>query len=259
MSSSGGDAVSARGPPIPAGTVEAVVLAAGHGVRLGSLTKSTPKVLLRVDGRPLLDYHLTALAAVGVRRVVLVVSYFAEQVERHVDGGRPFGLEVTSVRQAQPRGTGHAVAAASSEVRSDPFLVCYADVFIPGEEALLRALLSDDTAKIAAARVPDAGGFGRLLTKEEDGEPYLAGIQEKDGRPTPGLVNAGVYLLPRSLLRLVAGLSPSPRGEYELTDAVREYVAQGDRIRVVTLEEWVDAGTQESLARAHELAVRARG
>lgn len=242
----------------PARELDAVVLAAGRGVRLGALTRSTPKVLLLVNRRPLLDYHLEALRSVGVRRVSMVVSYRAEQIEQHVDGGRPFGLEVTSVRQPEPLGTGDAVRVASPQIRSDPFLVCYADVFVPGEDSLLRAFLADDTAKIAGARVANGGSYGRLLTKEERGELRLAGIQEKDGQPSPALVNAGLYLLPKSLLGLIARLPRSPRGEYELTDALREYVAQGGTVRVVPVEEWVDAGTEESLARANELSLRAR-
>lgn len=258
MSVSGG-----AGPPpsrlrTPVGDLDAVVLAAGRGVRFGALTRSTPKALLLVNHRPLLDYHLEALSAVGVRRVSMIVSYLAEQIEHHVDGGRPFGLEVTSVRQPKPLGTGDAVRVASSQIRSDLFLVCYADVFVPEEASLFRAFLSDDTAKLAGARVPNGGSYGRLQTKEEGGELHLAAIQEKDGQPSPALVNAGLYLLPKSLLGLVARLPRSPRGEYELTDAIREYVTQGGTIRVVPVEEWVDAGTEENLALANALSARAR-
>lgn len=247
----GSAAPSSRAP-------DAIVLAAGRGVRLGERTRATPKVLLPVGGRPLLDYHLEALRSAGVRRVALVVSYLAEQIERHVDGGRPFGMQVTSVRQTQPLGTGDAVRVASEFVRSDRFLVCYADVFVGGEPSLLREFLADEMAKIAAARVPDGGSFGRLTTSEVGGELRLVGLEEKDGRPVPALVNAGLYLFPRSLLAIVARLARSVRGEYELTDAVREFVHHGGNLRVVPVDEWVDAGTEASLARADELARRAR-
>ncbi len=240
----------------PPRDVDAVVLAAGRGVRLGALTSSTPKVLLSVGGRSLLDHHLEALSAVGVRRVAMVVHYLAEQIEQHVDAHRPPGMEVTMLRQSEPLGTGHAVGAASSWVRSDPFLVCYGDVYLPGEAALLRAFLADKSAKIAAAGVPDGGSYGRLRTEERGAELRLVSIEEKDGRPGPALVNAGLYVLPRSLLRAVAQLSRSPRGEYELTDALQAYVRDGGTIRVVPVEDWVDAGTVENLARANELSSR---
>lgn len=242
-----------RGPPQG---VEAILLAAGRGVRLGSLTRSLPKVLLPVNGRPLLDYHLEALRSVGVRRVSLVVSYLADRVERHVDEGRSFGLDVVSVRQHEPLGTGDAVRVGGSQIQSDPFLVCYADIFVPEEASLLRELLADGEAKITGAQVPDAGGFGRLMTRNEGGELRLVGIREKDGQRSPGLVNAGYYLLPRSLLAVVADLPRSPRGEYELTDALVEHVRRGASVRVVPVKAWVDAGTPENLALANELARR---
>ena len=249
---------AAERPRLSGADTDAVVLAAGRGVRLGVLTASTPKVLLPVNHRPLLDYHLEALASVGVRRVAVVVHYRAEQVEQHLEGGRPFGLEVTSLHQSQPLGTGDAVRVASDWVRSDPFLVCYADVFVPGEADLLRTFLSDDTPKMAAAWVSDAGNFGRLSTREEDGALHLRDIEEKDGRPVPALVNAGLYLLPRSLLERVARLPRSARGEYELTDAVRAHVTAGGTVRVIPVEDWVDAGTEASLTRANALALRGR-
>ena len=256
MTTAGGAPPGPAAPRATPGAPDAVVLAAGRGVRLGALTRSTPKVLLPVRDRPLLDYHLEALSSVGVRRVALVVHYLAEQVEHHVGRGWAFGMEATSLRQPEPLGTGDAVRSAADWVRSDPFLVCYADVYVPGETALLARLLEDDIPKIVAARVPDGGSFGRLRTREEAGELYLVDIQEKDGKPGPALVNAGLYLLPRSVLDLVAELPRSSRGEYELTDALSALVRRGGTIRVVPIEEWVDAGTEASLARANELAAR---
>jgi UDP-N-acetylglucosamine diphosphorylase / glucose-1-phosphate thymidylyltransferase / UDP-N-acetylgalactosamine diphosphorylase / glucosamine-1-phosphate N-acetyltransferase / galactosamine-1-phosphate N-acetyltransferase len=254
MSPTDGPPRPPRAPVPVAGEIDALVLAAGRGVRLGALTASTPKVLLPVDGRPLLDYHLDALRSVGIRRVVLIVHYLAEQIDRHVDGGRAFGLDVTSVHQSEALGTGDAVRVASPYIRSDPFLVCYADTFLPAEGALLASFLSDATPKIAGAQVADGGSYGRLATAGAGDELRLVGLEEKDGRPVPALVNAGLYLLPRSMLELVAGLPRSVRGEYELTDAIRLFVARGGTVRVVPVADWVDAGTEESLARANQLA-----
>lgn len=241
----------------PLGRVDAVVLAAGRGIRLGKLTETTPKVLVPVNGRPLLDYHLEALRAAGIRRVLLVVHYRAEQVEQHVDRGRPFDLDVEVVRQSEPLGTGDAVRVAAPEIRTDFFVVCYADTFVSGEARLLKELLADSTSKIVAAQVPDGGSYGRLETREVRGRLELVDLREKDGRPVAALVNAGLYLLPRSILPLVAALPRSVRGEFELTDAIRNYVVTGGVLRVVPVSEWVDAGTRESLARAEALA-RAR-
>jgi UDP-N-acetylglucosamine diphosphorylase / glucose-1-phosphate thymidylyltransferase / UDP-N-acetylgalactosamine diphosphorylase / glucosamine-1-phosphate N-acetyltransferase / galactosamine-1-phosphate N-acetyltransferase len=254
MSAPGGAGVRVRGSA-PAGRErEAVVLAAGRGVRLGALTASTPKVLLAVNHRALLDYHLEALSSVGVRRVWLVVGYRAEQVEQHVGDGRRFGLEVVCLPQGEPRGTGDAVRVAGPHIGSDPFLVCNGDVFVADEASVLGGFLADDLPKIAGAWVPNGGAYGRLVTRETSGELRLVGIEEKDGRPTAAWVNAGLYLLPRALLRWVDGLVRSPRGEFELTDALRAYVAQDGTVRVVPVGAWVDVGTAENLALANQLA-----
>jgi len=254
MSAPGGPGVRARGSRPGGRECEAVVLAAGRGVRLGALTASTPKVLLAVHHRALLDYHLEALSSVGVRRVWLVVGYRAEQVEQHVGDGRRFGLEVMCLNQGEPRGTGDAVRVAGPRIRSDPFLVCNGDVFVADEASVLGGFLADDVPKVAGAWVTDAGAYGRLLTHETSGELRLAGIEEKDGHPTAAWVNAGLYLLPRALLRWVDGLGRSPRGEFELTDALRAYVARDGTVRVVPVGAWVDVGTVENLALANQLA-----
>jgi len=253
MTNVAGTPVGRRSRPF---AIDAVVFGAGRGVRLRPLTDTLPKVLVPVCGRPLLDYHLAALQEVGIRRVALVVSYRADQIRAHLGDGASYGLDLHYVLQPSPRGTGDALRVARSEIRSDPFVVCYADVFFPDEAAILRDVLANDRPKIVAARVEDAGSYGRLITTTQEGREVLVDIVEKDGRPTSALVNAGLYLLPSHLWDLVDRLTPSPRGEYELTDAVRSFVKGGGTIEVVEARAWVDIGSPESLRRAVELAQR---
>jgi UDP-N-acetylglucosamine diphosphorylase / glucose-1-phosphate thymidylyltransferase / UDP-N-acetylgalactosamine diphosphorylase / glucosamine-1-phosphate N-acetyltransferase / galactosamine-1-phosphate N-acetyltransferase len=236
--------------------IDAAVFGAGRGVRLRPLTDTIPKVLVPIRGRPLLDYHLAALRGEGIRRVALVVHYRSEQIREHLGDGRAFGLDLRYVHQPMPRGTGDALRVARPEIHSDPFVVCYADVFFPDEAAILRALLASDRPKVVAARVEDAGSYGRLVTATREGREVLVDLVEKDGRPTPALVNAGLYLLPSRLWELVEQLTPSPRGEYELTDAVRSFVQSGGTVEVIEAPAWVDIGSPESLRRADELAGR---
>lgn len=233
---------------------DSVVLAAGRGNRLRPLTDSLPKVLVPISGKPLLSYHLEALRSAGVRRVVLVVGYRAPQVRHFVGDGASFGLEVDYVVQVDPRGTGDAVRVARNEVHSDPMLVCYGDVFLPDETDLLRRFLRDSRPKMAGAQVRSGGSFGRLTTAERQGRTVLVGLQEKDGRPTPALVNAGLYLLPRGVLDLADRLSLSPRGEFELTDAVLYFATHESEVEVVDAGPWTDIADAEDVARAEALA-----
>ena len=84
--------------------------------------------------------------------------------------------------------------------------------------------------------------------------PRLRAIHEKDGDPSPGLVNAGAYLLPRRLIEVLRSVPPSPRGEVELTDAVTKWVVGGEEIRVVPTSQWIDVGTPAHLALATRMA-----
>lgn len=136
-------------------------------------------------------------------------------------------------------------------VRSDPFLVVYSDVYWGLESTMYTELLADSTPKLAAGHVADAGAFGRVETVRKGDELWLVRLREKDGAPTPGLVNGGAYLLPESVGVLLAGLPVSIRGEVEFTDALTQYVADGGRIRVCLAEEWSDLGTVERLDAAN--------
>src|SRR5213078_4525862 len=105
--------------------VDAILLAAGLSTRLRPHTLHTPKPLLPVRGRPILDWTLGALPPV-VDRVVVVVHYLAEQIEAYLRGQAHFGRWVT-VRQEQPRGTGDALRSCRSHIRAERFLVINAD------------------------------------------------------------------------------------------------------------------------------------
>lgn len=234
--------------------VEGVLLCAGVGRRLQPLTDTIPKALIPVAGRPIVDYHLQAWRAAGVRRAILVTGYRGEQVRQHVGDGAGFDLEVEYVTQVERKGSGHALLVAADVVRAPSLLVGYCDVFFGRSPPVWATLLADPTAKIVGASVPNAGSYGRLVTDSERPWPHLLAIHEKDGDPTPGLVNAGAYLLPRRVLDILRSVPLSPRGEIELTDAVTNYVTQGGEVRVVPAADWVDVGTPEHLAAATRLA-----
>lgn len=243
-------AISVRAPP----EVDGVLLCAGVGRRLQPLTDSIPKALVPVAGRSIVDYHLEAWRAAGVVRAILVIGYRGDQVREHVGDGKRFGLEIEYVTQTERRGSGHALLTAADRVRSPSVLVGYSDVFFGRTPSIWATLLSDRRAKIVGASVPNGGAFGRLLTDGGQPWPGLIGIREKDGRPTPGLVNAGAYLLPRRVIDLLRTVPLSPRGEIELTDGVTAYLAEGGDVRVVPTGDWVDIGAPQHLALATLLA-----
>ncbi len=240
-------------PRVSAAQTEAVILCAGLGKRLRPLTLHVPKALVPVGGRPLLDLHLEALAREGVSRTILVVGHLADKVREHVGDGRRFGLSVEYVTQELLGGTGDALRVVERHIRSERMVVIYPDAYFGPDPDLVPRLFEKEGAKIAAAEVPDAGSYGRLKVEERDGGLYLLDIQEKDGRATPGLINAGAYLLPRGIFRMLERVGISLRGELELTDAVVRLARELEPVRVVKVPLWVDIGTPEQLVAAQTL------
>ena len=168
------------------------------------------------------------------------------------DGSR-FGLEIRYVHQDPPNGTGGAVLSASSQIGSDPFGVLYADIFFQPMEDTWRSILQSSDATILCARVPDTSQFGRIEYRGDLSTGFLGRIVEKDGKKRPGLVNAGVMLLPRSVLETLQCQGRSPRGEIELTTAVESLAILGRDVRIQEVGRWTDIGTLSALHLAESM------
>ena len=236
------------------GDVVAVVLAAGLGKRLRPLTLTTPKALVPVGGRPLLEWHLEALSKAGVSRVILVVGYLGDQIRSRIRDGADFHVQVVYVQQHEQGGSGDALRVAAPLVSETRVLVLYADTFFGAGSPLFQSLTAGPNAKMAAAEVPNASVYGRLKTSVRGNHRYLVDIKEKDGQPTPGLINAGAYLLSREIFPILDRTARSPRGEIELTDAVVNFARQVEPVEVLTVPRWVDIGTPQQLEEAERIA-----
>ncbi len=214
--------------------MDAIILAAGKGTRLRPYTNSLPKPLLPVQGRPILDWIVGALPPVD--RLVVVVNYLAEQIEDYLRQQTHVKNWVT-VRQAEPRGTGDALMACKGQVSADSVMV------LNGDDLIGRADLSALAAVPAGILVhpvekPDAFG---IVFPHPDGT--LKEIIEKPaGLPSPQLANIGGYVFPKEVFDLQ--LTLSPRGEYEITEAVATLAARGG-FQVVRSNYWLPIGDIE--------------
>jgi bifunctional UDP-N-acetylglucosamine pyrophosphorylase/glucosamine-1-phosphate N-acetyltransferase len=215
--------------------MDAIILAAGKGTRLRPHTADTPKPLLPVQGRPILDWIVGALPPVD--RLVVVVNYLADQIEDYLRAQTRV-RDWATVRQAEPRGTGDALMACKGRVTSDRVMV------LNGDDLIGRA----DLAKLAAAPmgilahpVNEPDSFGIIFRKPDGTLEKL--VEKPKGLPAPQLANIGGYLFPRSVFDLTLPLSP--RGEYEITDAVSQLAAR-EPFRVVEAGYWLPIGTVEA-------------
>lgn len=219
----------------------AVVLAGGFGTRLRELHPDLPKPLIPLRGRPFLEWVLRHWARQGVRRFVISLGHLAQVAEAYLAARPADGLEILTVVEPEPLGTGGAVRYAARQVQlSDPFLVMNGDSLVVGEAAWP---LPCDGA-ILGVPTPDAARFGTLDTGPGG---RLLGFREK--QPGAGIINAGVYLLRRPLLGLFGESTPLSIER----DVFPKLLAEGADLRVTTVPgPLLDIGTPESLAGAEK-------
>jgi UDP-N-acetylglucosamine diphosphorylase / glucose-1-phosphate thymidylyltransferase / UDP-N-acetylgalactosamine diphosphorylase / glucosamine-1-phosphate N-acetyltransferase / galactosamine-1-phosphate N-acetyltransferase len=247
--------------------VKAVILAAGKGTRMKDLTKEVPKPMLKVRGRPILEHIIEGLAGAGIGEICIITGWRAETIESHFGDGSRLGLQVSYARQEVPDGTGKAPELAKAFVGSDDFLLTYGDI-----------LVRPETYKDMRARW-SGGAFSGLVTVTEgqdvtqgglnffDDAFCLTRIVEKpsleqvaalraDGwlkQGDPVWYNAGIYIFRPLVFEFTARLLKSPRGEYELTDAIAAMIASGHTIAGQKIEgRWVDVRDPQVLASLQE-------
>lgn len=223
--------------------MQAILLAAGKGTRMWPLATRTPKPLLPVAGRSLLWRMMDALAAAGASDCVVVVHHGAEQVTAAASAWRG-AMKVRCVPQGEPRGTGHAVAAAAPHVTQD-CLLAMADGLV--DPATLAALAEAGGFVVAAQEVADPSRYGALHVAGDK----VTGIQEKAAVAASKLVNTGFYRVPLAAVRACADLKPSPRGELEFTDVLGAWAKDG-KVHWIPAQGWRDVGTPWDLLAAHE-------
>ncbi len=243
--------------------MKAVVLAAGKGTRMRELTQEIPKPMLKVQGRPILEHILNGIKDAGIREVFIVTGFRADVVEGYFGDGSRWGLTIQYGRQVVQDGTGKAPELAKAFVGSDDFLLTYGDILVRPEtykdmmkryaEAAFSGLItvtgSQDVTQGGLNFFDESFCLRRLVEK-----PSLAEVEQlkKDGWLKPGSTawyNAGIYIFKPVVYEFTERLQKSPRGEYELTDAINALVDAGHRIAGMQIAgRWVDVRDPEVLA-----------
>ena len=228
---------------------KAVLLAAGKGTRMRELTNELPKPMIPVRGKPILLHIVEGLRAAGVTHILIVVGWRAEVVTEFFGDGAKFGVAVEYVTQVVQDGTGRVVELAKDFAGADPFILSYGDILIDPANYARLATLGDAEALVSVKHNPEEVSKGGAVFVNERFE--LTDLREKPqpGEPTSPWYNAGVYAFRPSIFEFTAKLEKSPRGEYELTDAVRMLAQSGRRVRALELTgDWADVRDPEVLA-----------
>jgi len=231
-------------------TEKAVILAAGRGTRMRELTAELPKPMIEVRGKPVLQHIVEGLRDAGIRDCLIVVGYRADVVRAFFGDGSRYKVAIHYKTQTMQDGTGRVVELATDFVDDRPFILAYGDILVdpvnykrvvdlPDEvEAFLTVTRGEDVTKGGAVFLNDEMNLVDLLEKPKPGEP------------TSSWYNAGLYAFRSSIFDFTAKLKPSPRGEYELTDAIRDLIQSGKKVKALELTgEWADVRDPETLAR----------
>jgi UDP-N-acetylglucosamine diphosphorylase / glucose-1-phosphate thymidylyltransferase / UDP-N-acetylgalactosamine diphosphorylase / glucosamine-1-phosphate N-acetyltransferase / galactosamine-1-phosphate N-acetyltransferase len=214
--------------------LKAVVLAAGRGERLWPLTEDTPKPLLPIANKSILERTCKSLVSAGIREIVLVVGFRSEKIRDRLGRGEAVGSELSYVRQKTAKGTADALGTCADELKGeDRFLVVYGDDYYESNvpRTFLAKARKNKGTTIGTASVPDASSFGKIRSRRG----LVTEILEKDSKAEPGQVNAGIYLMDQSIFPAVRKTKRSTRGELELTDAVRILIGEGTQVRAQPL------------------------
>jgi dTDP-glucose pyrophosphorylase len=230
------------------GVKKAVLLAAGKGTRMRELTADLPKPMIAVRGKPILQHIIEGLAAAGVDRVLIVVGYRADVVQDYFGKGEKFGVAIEYVTQVVQDGTGRVVDLAKDFAGADPFILSYGDILVTPANYPQLVALGDAEALVSVKRNESEMAKGGCVVVNDKFE--LTDLIEKPSGPAPSpWYNAGVYTFRPSIFEFTARLEKSPRGEYELTDAIRALAQSGKIVRALELTgEWADVRDPEVLA-----------
>jgi len=222
-------------------TMQAIVVAAGRGTRMGPLTETRPKPLLPVAGKPILEHVLDA-AAPYVDGYVVVVGYEGDQIQTRV-GETYQGLPVEYAKQADQLGTAHAVSQAEPYVDEDA-LVLNGDIYVT--DTLVAELAAQSGTAMAVMPVENPRSYGVI---ELDGD-RVTSIIEKPTNPPTNLANLGLYRITPKLFEYIERTELSERGEYELTDALEMALKDGGTA-VEYDGPWLDIGRPWELLEAN--------
>lgn len=237
--------------------MEGIILTAGKGTRLFPFTKTTPKPLIPVAGRPLLFHILDSLDE-NIDCVLIVIGSESKQIEEIINT-EGYNFEIKFVIQEEQLGTGHAVKICEQyiDTHNSHFFMMYGDIFTTPQvikEILNLGQLNDHKKGIFAAKVvKDPEKYGCLEIEDN----LLVKILEKKSTPPSNFINAGIMVLPLTIFDSLTSTSKSMRGEIEITDSVNRLIQKGIQFSVYYIEDhWIDIGYPWNLLEANEVGIK---
>lgn len=229
-----------------------IILAGGSGTRLHPITQGVSKQLVPVFDKPMVYYPLTTLLLAGIREVLVITTpQDAGAFQRLLDDGSQFGIDIDYAIQERPDGLAQAFVLGADYIGNESSALILGDniFYGPGMGQTLDRFQSVEGATIFAYHVAEPTAYGVV---EFDSSFKALSLEEKPERPKSAYAVPGLYFYDNDVVEIARGLSPSARGEYEITDVNRAYLEAGS-LHVEVMPRgtaWLDTGTFDSLADA---------
>ncbi|MGN0855763.1 MAG: glucose-1-phosphate thymidylyltransferase RfbA [Kiritimatiellia bacterium] len=229
-----------------------IILAGGAGTRLHPLTRVVSKQLLPVYDKPMIFYPLSTLMLAGIREVLIISTPMdLPNFERLLGDGADLGMKFSYKVQETPNGLAQAFVLGREFIGEDDVCLVLGDNIFYGASlpTMLRAANASRDPLVFGYRVADPERYGVAAF---DGDCNVVSLEEKPVQPKSNWAVVGLYFYPNDVVKYAAALKPSARGEYEITDLNKIYLAQG-RLKLHRMSRgfaWLDTGTHQSLADA---------
>lgn len=213
--------------------MQGVILAAGEGTRLKPLTNKKPKPLAEVGNKTVIEHNLDYAKESGLTDITIVIGYKRQDIKDHL-GDSYKGMNINYVVQEESLGLAHATLQAKEMITDDVFALFLSDVLYehpPTQE--INKYMREKTPAVFLDTVPEeeAGDYG--VCEIENGK--VVDLVEKPDDPPSNKIIAGTYVLPKSIFEYSEQISPSDRGEYEITDAINMYLQETGDIEFHTI------------------------
>ena len=232
--------------------MQAVVLAAGEGTRLRPLTEDKPKVMVEVDGQPILSHCFDQLVELGADELIVVVGYLKEKIIDHY-GDEYEEIPITYTHQRDQQGLAHALLTVEDHIDDDFMLILGDNIFNANLQDVVRRQREDRADAAFLVEEVDCEEASRYGVCDTNKYGEVTDVIEKPDDPPSNLVMTGFYTFSPAIFSACELVQPSNRGEYEISEAIDLLIRSGRTIDAIGLEGWrIDVGYPEDRDEAEE-------